>query len=593
MLTGALAREERPVAPTPSAPARRNARWRHLSIDLRRHAVPVALLLGLCLAIAAPLAGVVMQSFRIPQTLLTDTWSLANYRRLLESDILASARASLIIAFGSTIIATVVGVTLAWLVARTDVPFRRGLEALSIMPFFLSPLIGSVAWTYLGDPRMGLLNKALITIGLTQEPLINIHSYAGIIFVLGLFLVPFVVVLSTSSLRQMDSSLETAARVCGASTMRTMLRVTVPLAAPAVLSAALLAFVFAIEDLSVPLLLGYPQGIQTLSTRIYDSVQIFPPKYGVGAVVGVLLMCITALCLWLQRWTLRRRSFFTVTGRSGGEQDLVRLGRARWPVFLLVLGYVFVSAVLPLAVLALVALSARWTGDVRLDELTLANFRALFAHGSNVPSALLNSLVLATICASVGILLSVVAVYAIERTRVPGRRLFEAVLTFPVAVPGLVLAVGLLALFIHTWLFATLVIIGIGYVIRDFPLGQRNVAASFAAIHPELEEAARVGGARWLRYVRRVLLPLLRPGLIGGWLLLFLAFMREVPMSAMLSSSSTRTLAVELLNNVAFAPPGVVAAFTLMQVSILLLAACLLWLATAGGVRNRTRALEV
>ena len=544
--------------------------------------------LAVVVLIAAPLLEVVLRSFQQQTGLVGSAWSTANYRQLSTAPILKSAENSCVIALGSTAVATILGVALAWLVTRTDLPCRRAFAVLNLIPFFLSPLIGSIAWTYLGDPRVGLINRAARSTGLARGTVFDIYSLYGIIAVLGLFLTPFVMLLCGAAFRQMDSALEHAAQASGASTWRTTLRVTLPLAAPTILAAALLVFVLAVEDLSVPLVLGYSSGIRTLSTQIYDAVQNFPADYNFGAALGCVMMLMTACCLYLQRRALRGRGYVTVAGR-GSRQATLRLGRGRWVAFGAELVYLLIAAVAPVGILAVVAFSRRWTGRIDLGHLTLSNFSALFASGSTAESAFRNSLELSGLSACVVVAISVVVVYALERARITGRRLFEVCLTVPVAVPGLALAVGLLTLLLHSPLFGTLWIIGLAYIVRYMSLAHRSVSAAFGAVHQELEEAARLSGAAWFGYARRVLLPLLRPGLVAGWLLTFLTCMRELPMSALLQTSGTQTLSVALLNSVSFDSPGEAAAFTLLQTAVLLVVAGIFWGVTTRGDDDMAR----
>jgi iron(III) transport system permease protein len=578
--TSRIARPPEPPAQVATAAGAKPRRWSRLVARFTPERLALTVFtLAVVAAIAAPLVEVVLRSFQQQTGLTGSAWSTANYQQLSSSQILKSAENSAIIAIGATAVATVLGVALAWLVARTDLPFRRAFTVLNLIPFFLSPLIGSVAWTYLGDPRVGLINTAARSIGLNHGTLFDIYSLYGIIFVLGLFLTPFVMLLCSASFRQMDSSLEHAAQASGASTWRTTMRVTLPLAASTIVAAAFLVFVLAVEDLSVPLVLGYSSGIRTLSTQIYDAIQNFPPNYNFGAALGCVMMVFTAACLLIQRRVLRDHGYATVAGRAS-RQTAIRLGRGRWPAFAGELLYLLVAAAAPVAILAVVAFSQRWTGRVDLSQLTLHNFGLVFGSGSTAKNALLNSLELSALCACVVVAVSVVVVYALERARITGRRLFEVCLTVPVAVPGLAIGVGLLTLLLHSPLFGTLWIIGVAYIVRYLSLAHRSVSAAFGAVHPELEEAARLSGAAWFAYARRVLLPLLRPGLTAGWLLAFLTFMKELPMSALLQTSGTQTLSVALLNSVSFDTPGEAAAFTLLQAAVLLVVAGAFWAVT-------------
>ena len=581
--TSRIARPPGPPAQADSSAGAPARRWSQLRARFTPERLALTLFtLAVVAAIAAPLVEVVLRSFQQQTGLVGSTWSTANYRQLSGSQILKSAENSAVIAVGTTAIATVIGVALAWLVARTDLPFRRAFTVLNLIPFFLSPLIGSIAWTYLGDPRVGLINRVARSIGLDGGTLFNIYSLYGIIIVLGLFLSPFVMLLCGAAFRQMDSSLEHAAQASGAGTWRTTVRVTLPLAAPTIVAAAFLVFVLAVEDLSVPLVLGYSSGIRTLSTQIYDAIQNFPPNYNFAAALGCVMMVFTALCLWIQRRVLRNRGYVTVAGRAS-RQAALRLGRGRWVAFAAEVLYLLVAAVAPVGILAVVAFSQRWTGRIDLGQLTLHNFSALFGSGSTAPGAFVHSLELSALSACVVVAVSVVVVYALERARITGRRLFEVCLTVPVAVPGLALAVGMLTLLLHSPLFGTLWIIGLAYIVRYLSLAHRSVSAAFGAVSPELEEAARLSGAAWFAYTRRVLLPLLRPGLTAGWLLTFLTFMKELPMSALLQTTGTQTLSVALLNGISFDSPGEAAAFTLLQAALLLVVAGAFWAVATRG----------
>jgi iron(III) transport system permease protein len=581
--TSRITRPPGPSAQTDQAAGASPRRWSHLHARFTPERLALTVFtLAVVAAVAAPLVEVVLRSFQQQTGLVGSTWSTANYRQLSGAQILKSAENSAIIAVGATAIATVIGVALAWLVTRTDLPFRRAFTVLNLIPFFLSPLIGSIAWTYLGDPRVGLINRVARSIGLDNGTLFNVYSLYGIIVVLGLFLSPFVMLLCGAAFRQMDSSLEHAAQASGASTWRTTVRVTLPLAAPTIVAAAFLVFVLAVEDLSVPLVLGYSSGIRTLSTQIYDAIQNFPPNYNFGAALGCVMMLFTAACLLIQRRVLRNRGYVTVAGRASSQAAL-RLGRGRWVAFAAELLYLLIAAVAPIGILAVVAFSQRWTGRIDFGQLTLHNFSALFGSGSTAKNAFVNSLELSALCACVVVAVSVVVVYALERARITGRRLFEVCLTVPVAVPGLALAVGMLTLLLHSPLFGTLWIIGLAYVVRYLALAHRSVSAAFGAVSQELEEAARLSGAAWFGYARRVLLPLLRPGLTAGWLLTFLTFMKELPMSALLQTTGTQTLSVALLNSTSFDSPGEAAAFTLLQAALLLVVAGAFWAVATRG----------
>lgn len=533
---------------------------------------------ALALAVLVPLGDIVYESFRARTGLLTSTYSLESYGKLVTPQVLDSAVLSLQLGFGSALVATALGTVLAWLIVRSDVPWRRFFELASFVPFFLSPFLLAIAWQYVASPSIGVLNRAVISLGVSESPPINVYSVYGIVLVLAIAHVPLVLLMVSGALRQMDPALEQAARVCGANGVRTSALVTVPLVSRAVISAAIITFALGFEDLGVALVLGVPSLIRPLSVRIWETIQkAFPADYNFAAAAGVLMIVIPALAFWYQRRVLGQRTLYTVAGKATAPQQFA-LGGARWAAFAFCAAWVVVADVLPIGVLALSAFSRRWSGTIDLGLLTFDNFATLLqgdSYSLPVLPALTNSLVLAACTATVVILGAVTAAYGINRLRVRGSHWIDVLLSVPLAVPGVTIAVGLLNLLIQTPLYGTIWIIALAYAVRYFPYGLRPTDAALAAIHPELEEAARVSGGGLGFTLRRVIVPLLRPAMISGWLLLFVMFMREVSMSNLLYAGDNRTLSVALLSISGLQPNGVVAAFTLMQISLFLLVAAL------------------
>ena len=253
------------------------------------------------IAILGPLVIILLKSFEVQKGLFASVYSLQNYLSFASPRIMKGIGNSFIIAGGSAFLAGLIGVTLAWITARTDMPFRSALQALNIIPFFISPLVGGIAWSLLASPKMGMLNTALMGLfGLERAPF-NIYSIPGIIWVSALFHAPFVYLFCIGPFRQMDPALEEAARVSGSNWIMTTFRITLLLASPAILSALILAFVLSIEDLGSILVLGYPYGIQSISTLIFEGIDQYPPNHNLGAALGILLMSITGFCIVIQR----------------------------------------------------------------------------------------------------------------------------------------------------------------------------------------------------------------------------------------------------------------------------------------------------
>lgn len=530
-------------------------------------------MLGVTLAVSAailtPLAVVVWRSFHVEQGLLSSTLSLQNYARLGSPRTLSAMLNSAMLGVGVALVAGVWGTALAWIVTRTNVPRPGWLNGLNLVPFFISPLLGAVAWSYLGSPATGLLNRTLMdAFGLSGPPF-DIYSPLGLIWVSGIFHVPFVYLFCVGALRQMDPALEQAALVSGASQAVALARVTLPLAAPAILSGVVLTFVVAIEDLGTPLVLGYSHNIQTISTQIYDGIQRFPPDYNFGAALGCLLMAIAGVGLVAQRRMMARRSFVTVTGR-GYRPTRLDLGWGKYAALAVNVAYLLAAVALPIGTLLVVSFSRAWLGYIDPSQFSLQYYVYLATTSPIALRAARNSLLLAAVGATGTVLLACLVAYVIHRTKSSFRGWLDAVTTVPIGVPGLVMAIGLFVTLLRTPVYATLWILLIAYAVRYFPYGQRGVSASIVSLAAELEESSRMSGAGWFTTMRRVMLPLLRPGLVAAWLLLFITFMREVSMSMLLARSGTETLSTALFSLLGNDPTGASSAFTLVQVSMTL-----------------------
>lgn len=528
----------------------------------------------LAVVIAVPMGDVVYQSFRTPTGLLSSAFSLDSYKKLFTSDIFRSVALSFRLGVGSAAIAVLVGGLLAWLLVRTDVPWRRFIEIATLIPFFLSPFILAVAWQYTGSPSIGLFNRAVMATGLTHSAPLDIYTTFGITLVIGIAHVPLAYLIISGSLRQIDASLEQAARVCGAGPARTSVLITARLALPGLISAAIVTFVLGFEDLGVPLVLGVPKGITPLSVRIWETIhKDFPADYNFAAAAGVLMVLIPAFAFWLQHRIVGRRSRYTVGGKATAPQR-VALGGAKWPAFAFCLIWIAFAVLLPLLTLVLCSLQRRWSGSVDFSIMSLHNFSAVFQNGntSSLPvlPALLNSLVLSAVVATVLMICALATTYGINRLRARGGRVADIILSMPLAIPGVTIAVGLLNLLIQTPLYASLGIIGLAYAIRYFPYALRPVDAALGSIHPELEEASRVSGRGLVQTLRLVIVPLLRPAMLSGWVILFVMLMREVSMSNVLYAGSNSTLSVALRSVASLQPNGVVAAFALMQIAMFL-----------------------
>lgn len=476
---------------------------------------------------------------------------------------------TLICGIGATILSCLLGFSLAWIVARTDVPGRGWFETLNLVPFFLSPYVGAVSWIYLAAPNSGILTNLLKTVGLSAD-FIHIYSLGGVIWVLSLFYTPYVYLFVIAPMRQMDAALEDAARVHGASFWYTLRHITVPLLMPALLSGALVVFVTSAGLFDVPLALASTKGIRTMPTEIFSLVQ-YPSDFGRAAAFGVIVLTATVLLAIWQRSYLGKRRYEIVSGKGYRPRIVQLRPLGRFAALTLEIVYIGGGVVLPLIALLMVSFSSIWTGSLRWATLTLSNYKYVLFNYALTQQAIMNSLFLAFVGATLGVIMSLMQAYYLNRGPRRGRTVVDALLSLPLGIPGIILGLGFLILAIRTPLYSTLTIILIAYIARFFPLATRGLTAMFLAINPELEQSARASGASWLQTMRYVMLPLLKPAIIAAWLMLFVIFIRELGATILLYAQGTETISVALviLSERSF---GFVAALAVVQLVMLLCA---------------------
>jgi len=505
--------------------------------------VQIFLILLLCVLILYPAGILINLALRDDSGGLTLKWFVDAYSNPRN---LAAIVNTVIIAVGTAAASMVAGTFLAWAVVRTDMPGRRLIEMASIIPFISTPFIGALAWVLLASPETGLINQLWNFLG-GQGALFNIYSLGGIVFVESLYEMPFVFLMVAGALRSMDPTLEEASLSSGAGLWRTTVRVTLPLVLPAILGGALLVFVLAAEQFGVPAVLGTPARIRVLTTVIVETQASYPIRIGLGAALSVTLLAIALAGLWLQRRLLGSRSYTTIGGK-GAHPRRFQLGAFRWVIFGICIAYLMLAVVLPYAAIFLSSIRTIWTADFRWDQWTLENYRWVFFDYPITQRALVNSLILAVIGASVTMLLCALISFFSLRTRLPGRTVLDYLSMIPMGFPGVVLAFGLL----HAWIYPPIVLYGtiwilfVAYMTRYIPIGVRSTSATLVQIHPELEESSLSSGANWFQTFKNITLPLLKPGIFAGWILLFIAFSRELSASILLYSPRLEVLSVAI-----------------------------------------------
>jgi len=506
--------------------------------------------------------------------------TLGHFQEALSRRLYVQAlRNSLILGAWTALVSVAVGLPMAWAVSRTDVPAKPFIHATATIAYLTPPYLTAIAFVNLFSPNAGLVNQALRDgLGLPQLTF-NIHSMAGLVLVTGLHTFPFVYLMAASALESVDASMEESARILGAGRWRTAGAVTLPLVAPAILAGALVAFVNAIALFGSQAIIGLPGRIFTLPTRIYALFD-HPPRYGLASALSLVFVTITVVALALQRRYLARRSYVTLGGK-GHRPQVMRLGGARWGV-LVFCGGVFVVAVLaPYLTLLAVSVSRSW-GLAFWQNLTLQHYRFILFEYDVTRRAIVNSLMLAGAAATLTVLLGSLIAWNDLRTRLPGRKLLDYVSLVPLGLPGIVMAVALIQFWLRVPvpIYGTLLIILLAYCARYVPLAARSANAAFRQVDPSLEETARVTGAGWLRTFGSITLPLARPGLFAGWLLVFVPAIQELSASVLLFSSGSMTLAVAAYNLYETGYLGPVAALAIVTMVII---GAAIWLATRLG----------
>lgn len=482
---------------------------------------------------------------------------------------------TLLVAFGSTVIAVAVGAALAFILVRTDTPGRALLERLVVVPLYVTGLLTALGWSWLGSPRAGLINIAARFLFGRQDPLVNLQSPGGVVFVAALVAVPLVYLMIAGALRGMDPSLEESARIQGATLAGAWRRVTLPLVLPAIAGSALLVFVQGMGLFAIPAILGIPADFHVAGTEIYTLLTTYPPRIGRAAAWGLVLFAVTAGLVWLQAWLLGRRSFVTVTGKAFRPRTVSLPTPLRVLFAGLVWCYFLLAVLLPTMALVWASLAEFMTLDVRLMRFGLTHFRYVLFDYPKTGLAAFNSLLLAVLTASTVGVLGLLIGWVLVRTRSRLRLPLDILGTAPVAIPSLTFALGLLWFYVGLrWLpvYGTLVILYLAYVAHFLPLGLRAASSALRQLHPELEEAARVSGAGWTASLRRITLPLVAPTLGAGWLLVFIMATQEVSASMLLYSNRSVVVPVTMFLLWEQGNIGALAALSVLQLAFMALA---------------------
>jgi iron(III) transport system permease protein len=523
----------------------------------------------LCLLIVLPIAWLLVFAF----TDRAGDVTLANFRSIFtDPSFVEPLLTTFTIATSVSVVCCLVAAPMGWIVARTDMPLRHAIRMLVMASFVTPPFLGAIAWELLAAPNSGLLNQLYraVTGGGPDTVLFDIYTLTGLIFVISCYTFPYVFVLVANALDRIPGDLEDASSMLGAPAWRTASRITIPLALPALAAGALVAFLQAMTLFGSPAILALPAGFHTMTTKIWSLFQ-YPPKPELAAAASLPLLLLTIVLLRAQAIVLGRRGYTVIGGRSGAPR-LVPLKGLRWPAFALCLAVLCLPVFLPYGALLNAAFSRIPSQLLTPATATLHNINFVFFEISATKLAMKNTFLLGAMAATCGTALALVIAYLSARAAIAGHRTLAFLATAPIAIPGIVLGVGLFLAYTRgpIVLYGTLWILLLAYLTIELPAAFQQLRASFHAVSPELEEASRILGATRLRALRDITAPLLGPSLIATWCFIFVAVVRELSAAVILFTSQTKVLSVLIFD---LKESGDLAAIAVLGLTMLLLTA--------------------
>lgn len=472
-----------------------------------------------------------------------------NYRAVYSQDVNWRAltntiNLSLLVMFASVLITF----PLAWLVGRTDMPGKKNFRTLLVSSYMIPPYVGAIAWVQLLNPSVGYMNNVFKDIfGLSQAPF-DIYTFWGLAWVLTLFYSPFAFITISRAMEKMDPTLEEAARVSGASPLRTLLDVTLPLMAPSILAGGLLVFIAAGSCFGIPSIVGMPGNIEVLTTRIVTYVYM-------GSIEGVReatalaasLMFLANFLLFTMTYLIGKKDYTTISGKST-RPNIVELGKWKWPAFCAVLAYGMISVIIPLGSIVVTSLLKSMSKPVTLDNLGFESWIPVVTSAQYL-ECIWNSVVYAVMAATIGTALSLFVAYLAVKTTVKGRTIPDLLTVIGGSTPSIVIALALVITFSGNYglnIYSTVWILVVSYLVKYMTMSVRTIAASLSQVHSSLEEAALNSGADWLRCCKDIIIPLIAPSVIAGWFLIFMPSFYELTMSLLLYGAETKTIGVLL-----------------------------------------------
>ena len=505
------------------------------------------------------------------------SFSLETIRRLYTYPLNLDAVSNTLLAATMTMIfGTLLAFPLAWLVGRTDLYGRKFFRALFVLTYMVPPYVGAMAWLRLLNPNVGTMNRWLrVLFHLSDAPgPLNVYTLPGMVWVLTSFYYPYAFITISRAMEKMDPSLEEASRVSGASPLKTVFTVTLPMMLPSLISGALLVFVSAMSCYGIPSIIGSPGRVHTVTTRIVEYVSLGQQGLNDATGMAVFLMVLAVIILFLSDVVLAKRQYITVSGKSV-QPTLVELGKWRVPLTVLVTLFAVLVILIPFATILLTSFKVDVGKSVlAAANFTLTNWKTVFGRVETMNS-LKNSLIFASVAATVGIVIACTMSYLLQRTRIRGRKIPDFLITLGSGTPSVVIALGLIMTMKGNFginIYNTAYIMIIAYLIKYLMMGMRTVVSAMSQIHVSLEECSQVAGASWTRTMLRITGPLIFPSIAAGWFLIFIPCFYELSMTTLLYSSTTKTIGFQLYEYWTFTsqPMSCAMAFGILLIVMLL-----------------------
>jgi iron(III) transport system permease protein len=557
---------------------------RPLKVDLSQ---PIFLLLALILAVLVVLPLAWLGYYAVTDRAGSPT--LANFQALVTDPTLRRPFViALTMAASVGALSCLIATPLAWIVARTDMPGRQMVRGLVTASFVTPPFLGAIAWEILAAPNSGIINVIYRWMfGLDPyEYIVDIYTLTGLVFAISCYTFPYVFTLVTNALERVPTDLEEASSILGGGLWVTVRKITVPLVLPAMLAGSLIAALQALTMFGSPAILALPANFHVITTKIWSLFQ-YPPKPGLAAAAAMPLLIITILLLWTQHRILGRRGYTTVGGKSGTPRITV-LGHWRWAALAFTLIVLSLTVLMPYAALIKTALTRTIAEPLTLESFTLRHINFVFFEFSATQLAMRNTLVLGLATATIGTAIALVVAYLVTRNSVRGASLLGYLATAPVAIPGIVLGVGLFLSYSSPMLplYGTLWILLIAFLTIEMPAGYQQLSSAFKSIHVELEEAGRILGASRMVTLRTITAPLLRSNVVATWCFIFIGTIRELSATILLTTADTKLVSVIIYD---LNESGDLGAISVLGIMLLLVSFAVVYIANRlpllGGMR--------